>query len=163
VIAETVFAWAGAAEASALAAAVRMQPWIYPAANLVHVLGVSLLVGAIMALDLRLLGVCRRSLPAAGAVDLLVPVAVVGAILAVPSGILLYLPDAVPLTGHLLMQVKAGLLVLGLANAVAFHLLWHRRLVTWDDGAPPISRAQSVFSIAIWLGVLSCGRLIAYF
>jgi hypothetical protein len=162
VIAETVFAWAGAAETSALAAAVRMQPWIYPAANLVHVLGVSLLVGAIMALDLRLLGAFRRSLPAAGAVDLLVPVAVVGAILAVPSGILLYLPDAVPLTGHLLMQVKAGLLVLGLANAVAFHLLWHRRLARWDAGAPPVARAQSVFSIAIWLGVLSCGRLIAY-
>lgn len=159
---DAVSRWAAAAEASAAAAAVREQAWLYPAANLVHVVGVALLVGAIVALDLRLLGVCRRSLSAAGAGALLVPVAVMGAVLAVPSGILLYLPDAGPLTDHPLMQAKAALLVAGLANAVAFHLLWHRLLPTWDYAAPAAARVQSATSIAIWLGVLSCGRLIAY-
>ena len=159
---ETVLNWAGAAEASALSAAVGTSTWLYPAANLIHVLGIALLVGAILALDLRLLGVCRRAVPAAGAVALLVPVAVAGAVLAVPSGLLLYLPDAVPLTEHPLMQAKAVLLVAGLANAGIFHLLWHRRLSGWDDAPPAAARVQSAASVAIWLGALSCGRLIAY-
>ena len=161
-IAETAFAWAAAVEASAPAAAVRELPWLYPAANLLHVLGMALLVGAIAALDLRLLGFCRRVVPASGAVALLVPVAVAGALLAVPSGILLYLPDAEPLTAHPLMQAKVLMLAIGLANALAFHLIWQRRLPAWDDGIPAGARLQSVCSLAIWLGVLTCGRLVAY-
>lgn len=161
-IPDPVQAWAALLEASALADAVRTRPWLYPAANLIHVLGVALLVGAICALDLRLLGAFRRAVSAAGAATLLVPVAAAGAVLSVPSGVALFVVEASPLTAHPLMQAKIGLLVLGLGNAVLFHRLWKQRLPAWDDGIPAAARIQAVASLAIWIGALACGRLIAY-
>ena len=161
-ILETLLGWAAAVERSGAAVAVREQAWPYPAANLIHVIGIALLVGAILALDLRLLGVRRNAVSAEGAAALLVPVAVVGGILAVPSGVMLFMVDAVTLTSHPLMQAKAGLLLLGLLNAVLFHTLGRRRRPRWDGAPPPMGVAQAAVSTLIWLGAVACGRLVAY-
>lgn len=149
-------------EASAVASALRDGAWPYPAANLLHVVGVALLVGSIVSLDLRLLGACRRSVSADGAAALLVPVAVLGLALALPTGVLLFSVEAVPLTAHPLMRVKAVLLLVGLANALVLQLRSRNRLGHWDAAPPPGGRSQATLSLFAWLGVAVCGRLIAY-
>lgn len=158
----SLLAWAEGLERSGLVAAMRDHAWPYPVANVIHVLGVALLVGAILALDARLLGAARNAVAADGAARLLLPVATAGAALAVPSGILLFLVDASALTDNRLMQAKVALLLAGAANAVAFHLLWRHHLRDWDLLRPPAGRAQAGVSLVIWIAVLSCGRLIAY-
>jgi len=149
-------------EASAVASALRDGAWPYPAANLLHVLGVALLVGSIVSLDLRLLGACRRSVSADGAATLLVPVAVLGLALALPTGVLLFSVEAVPLSAHPLMRLKALLLLIGLTNALFLQLRSRARLARWDEAPPHGGRVQAALSLLTWLGVAVCGRLIAY-
>jgi len=154
-------AWAAALEASALGAWMRGSPWAYPAANLVHLLGLVLLLGSMILLDLRLLGAGRR-VPLPDASALLTPLAVAGLVLLLGSGALLFTADAGPLSAQPLLQLKLLWIALGLANAVLFRGWWSGRIAGWDDNPPMLGRVQAAASLLIWLGVAAMGRLIAY-
>src|SRR5262245_33072252 len=86
-------AWAAALETSSWALGLRDSTWIYPLANLIHLLGLALLVGPIAVLDLRLLGIGRAiDLPALS--RLLTPIAIAGLLLSMASGSVLFIADA---------------------------------------------------------------------
>ncbi len=154
--------WAVALQSSGLGEAIRHSVWIYPFGNVLHVVGVALLVGAIVALDLRLLGFARGHVSAEGASRLLTPVAIAGILLLVPGGLILFIADAGPLAANGLMQFKMLLIVAGLANAWLFRRRWRGKLADWDGHRPGAARAQLVLSLVIWLAVPTVGRLIAY-
>jgi hypothetical protein len=154
-------AWAVALQESGLGLAIRNALWIYPLANILHVFGVILLVGPIVALDLRLLGV-GRFISAAAASRFLTPFAVVGILLVVPSGFTLFTADAASLSTNAVLQIKLLLVAVGVANAVLFRAWWRSRLAGWDGDAPTLGRAQATLSILIWLSGPALGRLIAY-
>lgn len=154
-------AWALALQESGLGLFIRNSLWIYPLANITHVLGVILLVGPIVALDLRLLGV-GRFVPAAAASRFLTPFSIVGLLLVIPSGITLFTADAAGLSTNTVVRIKLVLVVFGIANAILFRALWQARLDSWDRDPPGLGRAQAALSIAIWLSVPVLGRLIAY-
>lgn len=154
--------WAVALQDSMLGLGIRHSTWIYPTANILHVLGMAMLVGSIVALDLRLLGVGRKILAAAAASRFLTPIALVGILLIVPSGLTLFTADAGPLAANRILQIKLVLVVLGLLNAILFRQLWERRLSRWDRERPTLGFAQVFASLAIWLSVPVLGRLIAY-
>ena len=154
-------AWAAALEATALGAWMRSSGWAYPAVNLLHLLGLVLLVGSMVLLDLRLLGAGRRlPLPAVSA--LLTPVAAAGLLIMLPSGALLFTADAGPLSVQPMLQLKLLWIALGLANALLFRGWWGGRLADWDARPPLLGRVQAAASLLIWLGVAAMGRLIAY-
>ncbi|MCC6946222.1 MAG: hypothetical protein IT539_00510 [Bradyrhizobiaceae bacterium] len=155
--------WAVALQDSSLGISIRHSVWLYPFGNVLHVLGVALLVGSILALDFRMLGFAKAHVPVESASRLLTPVAVAGILLLVPGGLILFIADAGPLAGNTLLQWKLALVVIGLANAILFRVWWGGRLKTWDADAPAGARAQIVASVAIWLMVPALGRLIAYF
>ncbi|WP_218578869.1 DUF6644 family protein [Vineibacter terrae] len=155
-------AWAAALEASAWALTVRDSTWIYPLANLTHLLGLVMLVGPIASLDLRLLGVAR-AIAASDLSRLLTPIAVIGLVLSLASGSVLFVADAGALARNEVFLAKMALLALGALNAVAFRWLWHHRLHQWDVRPPLAGRLQALASIFIWLGTATFGRLIAYF
>lgn len=136
----------------------RGAEWLYPVVNLMHVLGIALLFGAVTLLDLRLIGVWR-SIPR----DLLsrpaVPVAAAGFMLAVTSGVGLLSVKAVEYVGNPFLLAKFGAIALAGGNALLLHrsAAWrsggdHRRLA-WAGGA----------SLACWLGAVTAGRMIAYY
>jgi hypothetical protein len=154
--------WAVALQESVFGLGIRHSTWIYPTANILHVIGIALLVGSIIALDLRLLGFGRKNIPAAAASRFLTPIAVVGILLIVPSGLTLFTADAGPLAANRVLQVKLVLVALGLLNAILFRLLWERRLPRWDRERPGLGIVQVLASMAIWLCVPVLGRLIAY-
>jgi hypothetical protein len=152
---------AAALETSSMAAWLRSSAWAYPAVNLVHLLGLTLLAGPIALLDLRLLGVGRRF----ALVDVsatLTPWAVTGLLMLIGSGCLLFSTDAIPLHKNPLLQFKLGCIVLALANALAFRRLWTRRLPDWDLCPPLSGRIQAALSLALWPAVGTLGRLLAY-
>lgn len=153
--------WAQALQDSGFAAAVRGGAYVYPFVNVLHILGVGLIVGSILALDFRILGFAT-SVPADGASRLLTPFAVAGLAIALPSGFALYVSDAVSLSKNNLMWAKLVLLVLGIANAILFRTLWSSLLADWARNATAIAKAQAVLSILIWLAVPTLGRLVAY-
>ncbi len=154
--------WAAALEASGLGVLMRESAVLYPLANIAHILGLVLFAGSILLLDLRLLG-SARSLPALAVARALTPLMLFGLAVQIASGVLLFSADARPLWNNPVMQVKAALIVLGLANALVFRALWNRRLADWDASAPAIARAQAGLSLLTWLGVAICGRFAGYF
>jgi len=153
--------WAQGVQDSSFAAAIRGGAYVYPFVNILHVLGVGLIVGSILALDFRILGFAR-SVSAEGASHLLTPFAVVGLAIAIPSGFALYASDAVSLSQNNLMWTKLVLIAFGIGNAVLFRKLWSSRLADWERNATALARSQAILSILIWISVPVLGRLVAY-
>jgi hypothetical protein len=148
----------GALEASGIAQGLRYSRWGYAAVNTAHVFGIALLVGAVLPLDLRFLGVWK-AVPRAGLVRVLVPVAAFGLALAVAMGALLFATRAPEYADVGVFQVKLVLIATGTIAA----LLLHTRFGFLLDGASDARlRAHAVLSIFCWIGALVCGRLIAF-
>jgi hypothetical protein len=148
-------------EGTAASAAIRRSLWAYPLASVLHVLGVGLLLGSILALDLRLLGLAR-ALPARPLARLLVPLAATGVALQVPTGAVMLLADAAALLGHPLMLAKLALLALALANVVLVHRAAGPGFAALDGAVPPAVRRGALLSLLAWPTVAVLGRAIAY-
>ena len=146
---------ATALQESALSQGLRASVWLYPLVNTGHVLGIALLFGAIVPLDLRLLGLWR-GVPVDHLARPLVSVAVVGLLLAGGTGALLFATRPGDYIGEPLFGVKLSLLAAALANALLM-----RRARRWRQG-PGEARLAAAASIALWLGVIAAGRLIGY-
>jgi hypothetical protein len=146
-----------------VAAALRDGRWTYAAVNGAHVTGIALLFGAIVPLDLRLLGLWRQ-IPIRTLARVLVPVAVFGLLLAASAGVLMFSIRATEYAAKPVFQLKLALIACAVANALLL-----RRAVAWetardDAGAAPPGRlrAAGALSILLWLGVIVCGRSIAF-
>lgn len=153
-----------ALEQSGLAMAIRSSSWAYPLANVGHILALVLFAGAVAVMDLRLLGAFSATRPA----DVIRParrVAAIGLALMAISGFALFAAEASHVAMNTVFQLKLVLIVAGIVNA----LLVGRVLASAIDATPaqtslPVNvRASAVLSMAIWLSVAACGRLIAYF
>lgn len=134
---------------------------IYPIANLVHLLGLVMLVGGIGILDLRLAGLFNR-IPAAPLSSALTPIALFGLALMIPSGATMFASDAATLVHSTTFRWKLLLITLALANAVAFRVFWQRKIERWDTEPPPWGRLMAAVSVLLWLSVATLGRMIAY-
>lgn len=150
-------------ESSALAGILRSGTWQYPAAECVHLIGVGLLFGSIVALDLRLMGF-SRTLAASVASRHLLPLAGTGFVLTAISGALLFMPDATALSGNTAFLLKLGLIALAGLNAAAFHLGPFRSIAQWDSGvvSPRMAALSGAASALLWMAVIILGRAIAY-
>jgi hypothetical protein len=157
-------AWVLALEHSGLGQALRQSLWLYPLANVVHVLAMAVLVGSILAFDLRMLGLAR-SLPADRLARLLLPLAGTGLAAALLTGSLLFTADAGAVWANPVFPVKLTLIALGLVNIALVHAGPFRSLAGWGSGglSPRPARIGAALSILIWFSVAGCGRLIAYF
>jgi hypothetical protein len=132
------------------------DPWAYPVANVVHVLGLALLLGPILLVDLKLLG-AFRALPLRPFVGAVRPFAIVGLGLLVASGSVLFAADAVALAQSGVFRLKLLLAGLGLANALAFPFLWQG-----EDPPSGAARAMALASLLLWTATAVAGRWIAY-
>ena len=120
-----------------------------------------MLIGGIGILDLRLAGLLHR-LPVAPLSAALTPIAIAGLPLMVPSGAAMFASDAAALVHSTTFRWKLLLVVLALANAIAFRFLWQARIEAWDLKPPPLGRLMAAGSILLWLSVATFGRMIAY-
>ena len=117
------------AEALAPVAALRSARWTYAAVNASHITGIALLFGAIVPLDLRLMG-CFRQVSIRTLARVLVPVATFGLLLAMAAGSLLFSIRAVQYAGTTLFQIKMALVACGIANALLL-----RKAAAWETVA----------------------------
>lgn len=134
---------------------------IYPYANLAHILGLIMLVGGIGVLDLRLMGLLRR-IPTAPLASSITPIAIAGLLIMVPSGATMFAADASTLVNSWTFKTKLLLIVVALANAVAFRFIWQGRIEQWDMNPPLWGRLMAAVSILLWLAIAALGRWIAY-
>lgn len=145
-------------EASAPATFLRMSRWGYAGVSGAHVLGIALLVGSIIPLDLRLLGVWSSE-SRVGLTRVLVPVAATGVALAGVTGLLLFSVRAREYSEIEFLQIKLVLIALGLTSAVAIHAAHGFFL---QSASRQRLAVHAFVSMICWLGALACGRLIAF-
>jgi hypothetical protein len=157
--------WLLALEAMPVAGALRGSVWAYPLVNAAHILGVALLVGAVLPLDLRLLG-AWRSVPLAPLWQVLTRTAGAGLGLAVVCGILLFITRATEYAASGLFISKMVAVGIGMVNAVVLRTLAPDAIAPIRSALekPPV-RFQLVggISLAAWLTALMLGRLVGYF
>lgn len=151
--------FAAALQQSSFGAWARGAAYVW--ANVIHLFGLVLLVGGIGLLDLRIVGFFP-SLPLAAASRILTRFAVIGLLLIVPSGLMLFASDAAALWKSETFRWKLSLIGLALANAVAFRVLWRRHAQGIDMDVPLGARMMAGASVMLWLWIATLGRLIAY-
>ena len=138
--------------------------WTYGVVNLAHILGVASLFGAVLVLDLRLLGLWRKvALPAIS--EPAVPVAATGFVIAAISGVLLLATKATEYVGNPFFYIKFPAIVLGLVNVAALiaSSAWkHHR--TRELSARERSKLPVIGGISLvsWLTAIAAGRMIGY-
>lgn len=142
---------------------VRRWPWAYPILETVHVIGLGLLFGGIFAFDLRLLGV-QPTISIRRLARHLLPWVWLGFALNALSGLLLLMSDAVEFGHNTSFKVKMVLIAVAGLNMAWFHWRIFPTVAQWDERAPtPLAaKRTALVSIALWLSVITAGRMIAY-
>lgn len=154
----------GALEASPFGQAMRQWLWLYPSVETVHIVGIAVLVGSIAILDLRLLGF-SRSLPVRRLAAHVLPWSIGSFALILPSGLALFVAHAGDLIANPVFALKVCLILAAGTNAAVLHAGIFRSAGQWDvDVMPPFAaRAAAAASLLLWIAVIACGRLLAYF
>jgi len=135
--------------------ALATHPWAYPALEVVHIVGIALLLGNLVALELRVWGTAA-TLPVAALARLALSLSVAGFGLAAVSGLLMFSSQPGDLLANRPFVIKIGLLMAAGTNAALFHA---RGGLQRLDG---VARTQTVVSLGLWLAVMIAGRWIAY-
>jgi hypothetical protein len=151
-------------DSTRLNAAMRMSNWFFPTFDVIHTLGIVLVAGTIMLVDLRLLGLTLRDEPVADVVERLVPWTLRGFALMFVTGALLFTSEAVKLYNSPAFRIKLVLLALAGLNALIFHRTIYRDVARWDRAAvaPLRARVTGLLSLVFWIAIIVAGRAIAY-
>jgi hypothetical protein len=147
-------------ESASLSSAIRQSSWLYPFIEILHLLGIVLVAGGASLFDFRILS---------GRYNYLSPENVSllawskrGLLLAIPSGILLFITNAVALSGDPVMWSKLILLGAAGLNAWIFHVRLRRPYKTGIEPGRRKAVVHAVFSLLLWTCIIACGRLLAY-
>jgi hypothetical protein len=138
--------------------------YAYDLIESVHVWALCLFFGLAVLFDFRLLGWTMRSVPVSEVARRLLPWTVVGFVIMVISGTLLF--SAIPLRSYQNIFFRAKMIMLLLAglNVWIFHSGIFKRVQTWDadETAPKAARVAGAFSLILWVCIVLSGRMIAY-
>jgi hypothetical protein len=146
--------------ARSLAAYVGAHVWVWPLCETLHFVGLCLLLGVVLTVDLRMLGV-GKSLSFAALYQLL-PLGMLGFTINLVTGMIFFVATPDQYTGFLFF-LKMILVVLGAVNVLYFMLFDEPWTVGEGDDAPMSTKVIAASAIAIWIGVLCCGRLLPFF
>ncbi len=131
------------------------HPTAYPALEVLHIVGIGLLLGSLVLFELRVWGLGAQ-LPVQPLARLALGLALAGFSIAAASGLLMFASQPMDLLNNRAFVLKMGLLMLAGTNAAWFHA--RGSLLLMDRTA----RLQTLLSIGSWLAVIICGRFIAY-
>jgi hypothetical protein len=151
-------------ENSALADNIRENDLLFPLIESVHVVAICLVVGSILAVDLRLLGLASINRPVSRVTQGILPLTWGAFAVAVTSGGLLFISNATKYLGNGFFVAKMFLIGAAGLNMVIFHMIGARDLPRWEnDARPPLpARLAGGASILLWIAVVACGRWIGF-
>jgi hypothetical protein len=129
-----------------------------------HVIGITLFVGTIAMVDLRLLGWTWRTVPISQMTSRILPWTVAGFVLMFVTGVLLFYAIPIRTWHSIWFRAKLVLLLLAAVNIWFYHRRVQRNRAFWDNAPRPplIARACAAISLVVWLAVIVMGRMIAY-
>jgi hypothetical protein len=147
-------------QSSWLGVATRDIPWLFPTFETLHFLGLCILLGAMLIVDLRLLGVFADVEPAK--ILRLSHVAAGGLLLNLVSGIGFFSADAIRYWDNPAFQLKTLLLAAAFVNIAVFELGAKRHVLALpaNTSTSPGIKIIGALSLTLWFAILIVGRLL---
>jgi Family of unknown function (DUF6644) len=148
---------------TALGAAIRESRWLFWAGQSLHFVGLSLLLGGMLIVDLRLLGFFRR-VPIRAALAFL-RLALLGFLINLATGIVFFTMDPFMYWPNPAFRLKMALILLAGLNALVFAIMEYRHVLTLrsDESTGMVAKVTAGLSLGLWLAVLLLGRLLPSF
>jgi hypothetical protein len=146
-----------------IGAAVRQSRWLFALGETLHFIGLCLMVGGLLIVDLRLLGYIRR-IPMRAALAFL-PFVFVGFLINLATGTEFFMTDPFMYWPNPAFKLKMFMVLLGGVNALVFTVMEHRHVLVLgrDEHASPLGKITAGASLAIWFCVILLGRLLPTF
>jgi uncharacterized membrane protein len=140
------------------------ESWLFPFLESIHVLSATFLVGSIVMVDLRLLGLAARDQPVSRITKEIVPWTLGACALSVLTGFGMFMTQASRYVDNRPFQIKMALLVLAGLNMVVFHRVTVRGIARWDTAgvATAMARLAGASSLLCWTGIILAGRWIGH-
>jgi hypothetical protein len=136
--------------------------WLFPGLETLHVLALTMVVGSVAMMDLRLLGVGQQR-PASQVIYNSLPWVWCAFAVALTAGGLLFCSKAVTYYGNLPFRIKLACMAFAALNMLVFHAVTGRRMAEWDVGAPPLAaRLAGGISLVLWITIVATGRWIGF-
>jgi hypothetical protein len=142
---------------------IRESAWLFPTLETVHVFALVLVVGSIIRVDLRLLGLANRERPFSQLAGEMLPWTWTCFAMAAVAGLLMFSSKAVTYWGNIPFRLKMLCLALAGLNMAIFHAFSTRRLKSWDAAAAPShARIAGGVSLCLWTVIVATGRWIGF-
>ena len=138
--------------------------YLYPWIETTHVLTLAVFLGMLLIIDLRMLGLAFRSVPASVIAARLDRPMMIGFAVMVITGLTLFYAIPVRTTQSIWFRIKVVLILAAGLNAFLFRRAMQNSVSDWDHSSSPPARirAGAVLSLCFWTGVIATGRMIAY-
>jgi hypothetical protein len=150
-------------EGTGVASGIRHSLFVFPLLESAHVIGLALVFGTIVVIDLRLLGVASSERPFSRMASDILKWTWAAFLLTAVTGVLMFMTNAVVYAGNTAFRVKVALLLLAGLNTLVFELTAARTIQRWNQSsAPPIARAVAIVSLGIWIAIIFAGRVIGF-
>lgn len=146
-------------EATTIGTIVRESIWLFPVIECFHLLGLALMGGAVIAVDLRLLGLGLRAQPIADLARQARPWLLAGWATMIATGIPMFLSESIKCLYSPPFWYKMAFLI----AATLYTFTWRKRVAANRDAGAAVRGATALVSLGLWLGVGFAGRWIAFY
>jgi len=131
--------------------------WSFPVCEVFHIVSFAIAISTVAMVDLRLLGLAFTSQPASKIWKDTAPWTLVGLVIVLISGPLIFFSDPVMYTYNLSFRFKMGALLL----AILFNYTIQRK-VALSDSSGALAKLTAVLSLGLWVSVVAGGLFIAF-
>jgi hypothetical protein len=151
-------------ESTPIAIAISEGDTLFPLLEAIHVLAITMVVGSILIVDLRLVGLASTGRKVERVLGEVLPLTWGAFVVAACSGLLLFASKAVTYGHNAFFLRKMVLLALAGINMMVFHFVTGRHIAVSSAGtAPPLAaKVAGVTSMLLWFGIVACGRWIGF-
>ena len=145
------------------AVAIAESTWMFPCFETIHVMALTLVVGTVAMMDLRLLGIGSKDRSISELTASVLPWTWSAFAVAATAGLLLFSSKAATYYVNIPFRVKMVCLVFAAVNMLVFHFVTERDLATWDRGRTPTgARVAGIVSLVLWVVIVATGRWIGF-
>jgi len=157
---EAIYDWL---QNTSVADTIGQSAYLFPFIESLHVLSITVMMGTIALVDLRLVGLISRERPVSQVLREVLPFTIGAFISSVVTGTLLFVSHAAqymsngPFVAKMLLMLVAGV------NILIFHGVTQRTMQQWDLGKPPLRAViAGSTSLVLWVAIVACGRWIGF-
>jgi len=156
--------WCEQLQVTWFSTSIRESLLLFPYLDGIHLLGLAIMLGPAMMVDLRLLGWLWKNDSVSKVEARFLPITFAGFFTVISAGLLLFISEPVKCYQSGYFRIKIGLILLAGLNALIFHSTIDRRRAEWETVLPPPRQARlaGVLGLILWTGVIFAGRYMAY-